>query len=111
MRMRPLKSKDDPSGFLNLFRLASMDRFGDPSGFIQGHGRYGNHTKRGPGRRNVVGADDNARQRATDRIDTESRNPFVIERRHNAMFIRGYRDEVTLGPVRMKLPRLRRCTR
>ncbi len=52
MRMKPLSNRDDPTGFLSLFRLASMDRFGDPSGNIQGRGRWHHGKKRGPGRRN-----------------------------------------------------------
>ncbi|HEU4627202.1 MAG TPA: hypothetical protein VFS52_20745 [Steroidobacteraceae bacterium] len=48
--MRRLSTAEDPTGFLNLFRHAASDRFGDPRGFIQGHGRYRSPTKAGPGR-------------------------------------------------------------
>ncbi len=49
--MRLLPFKEDPTGFLNLFRGAAADRFGDPSGFLRGRGRWPHHTKSGPGRR------------------------------------------------------------
>lgn len=49
--MRRLKRKEDPTGFLNLFRYAASMRFGNPVGVIEGHGRYASPTKKGPGRR------------------------------------------------------------
>jgi hypothetical protein len=50
-RMMVLSKHEDPTGFLNLFRMASADRFGDPSGVLHGRGRWPNLTKAGPGRR------------------------------------------------------------
>jgi hypothetical protein len=52
-RMELLPRKEDPTGFLSLFRMAAMDRFGDPSGVIQGRGRWHHPRKAGPGRRNT----------------------------------------------------------
>lgn len=49
--MRQLKRKEDPSGFLNMFRYTAAMMFGDPRGNIQGQGRQPNLTKAGPGRR------------------------------------------------------------
>lgn len=54
MRMNVLPRKEDPTGFLSLFRMAAMDRFGDPSGVIQGRGRWHHPRKAGPGRRNTA---------------------------------------------------------
>lgn len=48
--MKPLNRKEDPTGFLNLFRAAASHLFGDPNGYIQGRGRWHHDTKKGPGR-------------------------------------------------------------
>ena len=49
--MMPLKRKDDPTGFLSLFRFEASTRFGDPSGHIHPRGKYEHRSKKGPGRR------------------------------------------------------------
>jgi hypothetical protein len=49
--MMLLKAEKDPTGFLSLFRFASAQRFGDPSGHIQGRGLWHHGTKAGPGRK------------------------------------------------------------
>lgn len=51
--MKQLSRKEDPTGFLNLFRHEASMRFGDPAGRIQGQGRQPNLTKKGPGRRRI----------------------------------------------------------
>jgi hypothetical protein len=118
--MRVLSDKQDPTGFLNLFRLASMDRFGDPSGHIQGRGRWEHGRKKGPGRRAKAGT-----VRGEMRSSAVERNPFMVvdvtarecvQQRvkppsHAMEFEDGRIVWVTQGPVRMKLPRLRRCSR
>lgn len=50
--MRQLKRTEDPTGFLSLFRMAASDRFGDPSGRVQGRGVWHHPRKAGPGRFN-----------------------------------------------------------
>jgi hypothetical protein len=57
--MKPLTRKEDPTGFLNLFRMAASDRFGNPAGVIEGRGRWGHHTKAGPGRFGTSGQQQN----------------------------------------------------
>lgn len=108
MRMHSLSVKEDPTGFLNLFRLASMDRFGDPSGHIQGRGRWHHGSKKGPGRFN----DRITKAQSKLRSNADTRNPFavlakVIRDRHGEYVVR----RVEQLPVRMKVPRLRRCVR
>lgn len=49
--MRQLTRKEDPSGFLTLFRHAASMMHGDPSGTIHSRGRWHSPTKKGPGRR------------------------------------------------------------
>lgn len=49
--MRRLTRKEDPTGFLNLFRDEARARYSDPRGVIQGAGRQPNLTKAVPGRR------------------------------------------------------------
>jgi hypothetical protein len=105
--MMPLKPKDDPTGFLSLFRFAASQKFGDPSGNIQGRGRWHHGRKAGPGRRHDVSEGGKGRKLRQDPV---TRNPF-----DNSPVIRRYLDAaktlplVESLPVRMKLPRLRRC--
>lgn len=49
--MRRLSRTEDPTGYLDLFRLVASDRFGDPSGVIHARGKYQHRCKAGPGRR------------------------------------------------------------
>ncbi len=111
MRMHSLPVREDPTGFLNLFRLAAMDRFGDPSGYIQGRGRWHHGRKKGPGRRHDTSELPKAAKTLSElRKDAFTRNPFeVLELPRQ--FEDTPRRRVVLGPVRMKLPRLRRCSR
>lgn len=53
--MKHLTRKEDPTGFLNLFRHEASMRFGDPSGLIYSRGKWHHECKRGPGRRHVRG--------------------------------------------------------
>lgn len=128
--MRVLSDKQDPTGFLNLFRLASMDRFGDPSGHIQGRGRWEHGRKKGPGRRAKAGTHSgsmrsNAVTRNPDTVRSETIGSLMRNRTKvlgrlapfGSRFPEGpLRQDakvliVERGPVRMKLPRLRRCSR
>lgn len=47
--MRQLPRREDPTGFLNLFRMAASDAFGDPKGKIHGRGKWPHLRKAGPG--------------------------------------------------------------
>lgn len=125
MRMSSLPKREDPTGFLNLFRLASMDRFGDPSGYIQGRGRWHHGRKKGPGRRHDISElPKGAKLRSEFRKSAVARNPIEV---HEYPLTAAGRvpintpshakiDGVSMMvrwveqlPVRMKLPRLRRC--
>lgn len=103
--MKKLPRQEDPTGFLNLFRMAAADRFGDPSGNINGRGRWHHLKKKGPGRVHGTGVP----KRENLKLSAVTRNPFTVERKVSPIYVNGYRDFVHLGPVRMKLPRLRRC--
>jgi hypothetical protein len=110
--VKRLPEKQDPTGFLNLFRYAAAMRFGDPSNVVRGRGRWHHPTKSGPGRRHE-GAWNPSRRMATDAgsIGCENRIRALIRAGRQKEAIALYerdRDHFFAAGENRGIPRLRR---
>jgi hypothetical protein len=111
--MRELKRKEDPTGFLNLFRHAAALAFGDPSGFVRGRGRWPHHRKAGPGRRPAGPWNPTKRQPATGAgsINCEAEIRTLIEQGRREEAIKLYEANLRVYFTAGRnpgLPRLKR---